>query len=75
MQFRLTTQKTPQLTQAQLGITREKKLNNIAYWKRQEDEYVYFLSYFMIAEKHKKIVEVVISQDRKYFRPAIGVRS
>ena len=44
--------KTPQLTQPQLRISREKKkLNNIAYWKRQEDEY--FLSYFMIAEKHK----------------------
>jgi len=41
-------QKTPQLTQTQLRITREK---NIAYWKRQEDEY--FLSYFMRAEKHK----------------------
>ena len=47
--------KTPQLTQTQLKITRErkkvKKLNSIAYWKRQEDEY--FLSIFMIAEKHK----------------------
>ena len=37
-------QKSPQLTQTQLRITREKKANNIAYWKRQEDEY--FLSYF-----------------------------
>src|SRR6218665_1134209 len=49
--------KTPQLTQAQLGITREKKLNNIAYWKRskrQKDEY--FLSYFMITEKHNKFL-------------------
>src|SRR6218665_1717974 len=35
--------KTPQLTQTQLRITREK---NAAYWKRQEDEY--FLSYFII---------------------------
>ena len=52
IQFRLMAQKTPQLTQTQLRITRErKKLNNIAYWKRQGDEY--FLSYFMIAEKHK----------------------
>jgi len=51
IQFRLMAQKTPQLTQTQLRITREKKLNNIAYWKRQEAEY--FLSYFMIAEKHK----------------------
>jgi len=38
-------------TDATEDITREKKLNSIAYWKRQEDEY--FLSYFMIAEKHK----------------------
>jgi len=44
-------QKTPQLTQTQLRITREKKLNNIAYWKRQEDED--FFSYSMIVEKHK----------------------
>jgi len=43
--------KTPQLTQMQLRITREKKLNSIAYWKRQEDEY--FLSYFMTTEKRK----------------------
>ena len=48
IQFRLIAQKTPQLTQTQLRITREK---TVAYWKRQEDEY--FLSYFMIAEKHK----------------------
>ena len=41
-------QEAPHLTQTQLRIKREK---NIAYWKRQEDEY--FLSYFMIAEKHK----------------------
>jgi len=34
IQFRLMTLKTPQLTQTQLRITREKKLNNIAYWKR-----------------------------------------
>ena len=38
-----------QKTQTQLSITREKKLSNIAYWKRQKDEY--FLSNFMIAEK------------------------
>ena len=31
--------KTPQLTQSQLRITREK---NAAYWKRQEDEYFPF---------------------------------
>jgi len=41
-------QKAPQPTQTQPRITREKKLNNNAYWKRQEDEY--FLSLFMIAE-------------------------
>ena len=48
IQFRLMAQKAPQPTQTQPRITREKKLNNNAYWKRQEDEY--FLSLFMIAE-------------------------
>ena len=43
------TKNTPADTDATEDYT--KKLNNIAYWKRQEDES--FLSYFMIAEKHK----------------------
>ena len=51
IQFRLMAPKnTPADTDATEDYT-IKKLNNIAYWKRQEDEY--FLSYFMIAEKHK----------------------
>jgi len=44
------TKNTPADTYATVDYTR-KKLNNIAYWKGQEDEY--FVSYFMIAEKHK----------------------
>ena len=42
---------TPADTDATEDYTRKKKLNNIAYWKCQEDEY--FLSYIMIVEKHK----------------------
>jgi len=42
IQFHLMAQKAPQVTQTQLRITR-KKINNIAYWKRQGDEY--FLSF------------------------------
>src|SRR6218665_1505861 len=48
IQFRLMAQKTPP---ADTDATEDYTRKNVAYWKRQEDEY--FLSYFMIAEKHK----------------------
>ena len=48
---RLMAQKHPSWHRRNWGLHEKKKLNNIAYWKRQEDES--FLSYFMIAEKHK----------------------
>ena len=49
-------QKNPADTDATEDYTR-KKLNNIAYWKRQEDEY--FLSYFMIAGTAKIPLEIL----------------
>jgi len=36
---------------ADTDATEDYTKKNIAYWKRQEDEY--FLFYFMIAEKYK----------------------